>query len=451
MLTQDNSAHEESAGGDDWEIGGSDSDVYLEAEFQAKLPRIRENDPHMTKLDVDGEFESVVNMTNENWEQLGRDIANNTYLKKVHLYDRALNDNMMTFLFRGLTKSNSIKELWLAGNELSVAGVRSMVPFLQNANNLRELTLTNNNLQSGGFNLLLRELRDSPIEELHCGRNGIESIEIEMEHIPRHLKSFGLQVNNISADGCRGLAKLLQAGDATLTYLNLTSNNIDDEGVEILTNALRSNTSLTGLYLEGNNEISNQGRMMLLKLVNDVSSIESTLQSNHTLTTVSLLDEEDEEEDPQVRHFQEYIEMATQINEDTAMDRLPDAAAGRGKMILMQLKSVNRLELAEMQGVDHSLYSEIDPLHLPEVLALVSRYHGQGEFYVALKSSIAGVISTVSRKECLKQQIAHDKAKIAEYNAKVEAAEAELASLEAAEGRVLHIGSESRSNKKRRV
>ena len=64
----------------------------------------------------------------------------------------------------------------------------------------------------------------------------------------------------------------------------------------------------------------------------------------------------------------------------------------------------NRAELAELQGVRHSVYSEINPLHLPEVLSLVGLNYGQGELFVALKSSIAGVLSTVNRKECLKQR-----------------------------------------------
>ena len=87
--------------------------------------------------------------------------------------------------------------------------------------------------------------------------------------------------------------------------------------------------------------------------------------------------------------------------------------------IFSQLNSIIRAELAGLQGVSQSLYSEIDPLHLPEVLALVCRYHGQGELYVALKSSIAvaGVISTVNRKQCLQQQRAHHEAVIAERSA----------------------------------
>ena len=84
------------------------------------------------------------------------------------------------------------------------------------------------------------------------------------------------------------------------------------------------------------------------------------------------------------------------------------------------------------------MYSEIDPLHLPEVLELVDRHHGQGELYVALKSTIAGVITAVNRKQSLKEQSAYYRAKMVEYKAKIaecrtkaEEVEAELTAIEA--------------------
>ncbi len=411
-------------------------------EFEANLQRIRENDPQMKRLDVDGNFDYEQNMSDEEWEQLGHDIANNTHLKTVGVVDDALNDHKMSFLFRGLTRSDSIKDMNLCNNNLSVAGVRSMVPFLQNTNNFRELTLNFNNIESEGFNLMFRSLRDSPIEKLNCDNCGITTIEIDTGHIPRNLSRLVLHNNGINADGCRGLAKLLQGEDATLRELDLNDNAIDDEGVEILTNALRNNASLTVLSLTGNNRISKQGKIMLLKLVNDISSIEATLQSNHTLRyiyTVPFL------EDDQI---QGHIKMATMVNLRNIRNQ---EAAGKAKVLQFQLHSDRRAVLSELQGVTQSIYSEINPLHLPEVLALASQHHGQGELYTALKSTIAGVISTVNREQCLKQQRVYHNAIIAEHMAKVDAIDAELAAIEAEKGRVLHVESEHRSNKKRRV
>ena len=160
-------------------------------------------------------------------------------------------------------------------------------------------------------------MRDSQIQRLSLGCNscGIDSIEINCEHISRHLSSLFLSENSINttdgchelaklhylttlrlegnianSDGCRELAKLLQGCDFNLQDLNLQNNKIDDEGVEILANALQSNKSLAHLDLRGNDEISNQGLVMLLKLMNNISSIKATLQSNHTLGNLKVID-----------------------------------------------------------------------------------------------------------------------------------------------------------------
>ena len=196
-------------------------DEYYDVTFDEFLHWVHQNDPGTTLFDGNGNDDRVQNMTDEEWEVIGEDIANNTHLFLVTLYEGALNDHIMSFFFRGLTRSSTIEEVQLHHNGLSAAGVRSMVQFLQNTNNLITLDLHGNNLQSEGFNLLFRALRDSPIKKLNCNTCGIESIEIDRNNFPRHLMSLDLDGNNINADGCRGLAKLLQGANATLTTLRL--------------------------------------------------------------------------------------------------------------------------------------------------------------------------------------------------------------------------------------
>ncbi len=409
--------------------------------WDEELKCIKENNPRV-KLIEPGEHD-IQNMTDEDWEELGRDIANNTHLGEINLSSGALDDQKMSSLFRGLTRSTSIKFMDLMDNDLSVVGVRSMVPFLHNANNLTVLDLDVTNLQSEGFNVVLRALCDSPIKKLSCDCCDIKAIEIDSKQIPKNLKELSLSNNSIDADGCRGLAKLLEGGDATLDELHLDGNEIDDEGMEILVGALQRNKSLTTLDLPGNDGISRRGIIMLLNLLNDISSVEATLQSNHTLWDLPGVDEEIHssylhDADEQIQML---IEYAAGINLRNSSNL---EAAGREKVIKTQLHSKTRAKLAEIQGVNHSFYSEINPLHLPEVLALVGRCHRQGELYVALKTSIADLISTVNRKECLKQQRDY-------YLAKAQQLESEIATIEAAEGTAASVRSESRSIKKRRA
>ncbi len=414
---------------------------------------IRENDPDTNNVSVKGGDDNhIQNMTLDNWDELGRDIANNTHLKELSLTDGALNNQTMSSLFRGLTRSNILDILWLFDNKLSAEGVISMVPFLQNANNLIHLDIDDNNIQSEGFNTLLRALRDSPIEGMHCCGCGIESIEIDSENVPKQLKKLWLRRNIINADGCHGLAKLLQGRDSTLKILHVADNKIDDHGVEILVGALQKNTSLTEFQITENDDISDQGQCMLLKLVNDVSSIKATLQSNHTLRHMyvfmnELICDRDEAFDEKNK-FQRHIDEATaRIWSHKSPEEI-----GREKVIETQLNSTKRAVLAELQGVNHSVYSTIDPLHLPEVLGFLHRRHWWREFHLALSSSIMTLLSTVNVKVCIQQERAHHEAKIAEHAAIIAELDAKLAAIDSSNQNVTQDTiTETKKSKRRRV
>ena len=100
---------------------------------------------------------------------------------------------------------------------------------------------------------------------------------------------------------------------------------------------------------------------------------------------------------------------------------------------------------------DHCVFSEIDPLHLPEVLSLISRSHGQGEFYVAMLSSIVSLFSTIDRERCIQQEKENYAAKIAQHEARLEELDNELAAIR--ESAVRNDGDDAgnRSNKRRRT
>ena len=435
-----------------------------ERKWLAELQRIRENSYYTKDLDARGSHSYIQNMTDEDWEELGRDISNNTRLESLNAGAGALNDHKMASLCRGLTRSNSIRIMELYDNGFSVLGVRSMVPFLQHANNLTKLDLSYNNFQSEGFNMLFRALRDSPIKILYCANCGIGSIEIDNDNIPPNLIWLHLRRNSISTDGCHELAKLLQGEDSTLTQLHLENNKIDDDGVEILVDVLQNNKSLTTLSLLGNDGISDQGQIQLLKLVNDISSIKATLQSNHTLRKlhVKYIDT-----DPSELELGEIIQgqiaIATMINEGHGSDT---ELAGREKIIQTQLHSERRAQLCRQQGVDHSVFSDIDPLHLPEVLSLVAQRHGQGELYVALSSTIIALFSTMNRERCIQQRreyhaaiAARHRAIAAEHETKVEELDNELASIKETTLAIAasavrsqdNVYSHSQNNKRRRT
>eukprot|EP00984_Skeletonema_dohrnii_P003705 scaffold1279_cov124-Skeletonema_dohrnii-CCMP3373.AAC.6 len=385
-----------------------DEDEYEQVFIEA-MQNVKDNE-YVHDLCAEGSYGYILFMTNEDWEQLGRDISNHDHLGSLSITRHALEDENMSFLFRGLTKSNTIKYVTLYENDFGAEGVLAMVPFLQNVDYLEELNLNDNTITSEGFNSVFRALHGSAINYLRCSGCGIDSIKIDNDYIPRNLRILGLCHNSINADGCRELAKLLQH---SLLRLELSNNCIDDEGVEILANSL-CNSSWLQIDLT-QNQISVEGMKLLLKVVNDISSIESTLRSNHTLNLIKVVASDDASggSDKESEEVQQQINDAVMINR---RNRNNPEAAGKEKVIHSQLNSIKRRNLAALLGVD-----------------------GEGELYVALRSSIVALFSTVDRKQCLQQQRAY-------HMAKLEAIGAEIAAIEGAE----EIAEVSRGTKRTR-
>ena len=113
-------------------------------------------------------------------------------------------------------------------------------------------------------------------------------------HGNRMLKNLGIgSSSHMTIAGFRAFAALLQSPDCVLEILNLGHDQVNDEVVIMLTNALANNHTLKTLclttaqsnerYWSVTRTMTSAGWDALLNLVCNVSSIEDTYQSNHTL------------------------------------------------------------------------------------------------------------------------------------------------------------------------
>mmetsp|Transcript_29002 Transcript_29002/g.43575 ORF Transcript_29002/g.43575 Transcript_29002/m.43575 type:complete len:390 (+) Transcript_29002:3-1172(+) len=386
-------------------------------------------------------------MSDEDWVQCGRDISNNC-LDKLSVREGVLDDRTMTLFFQGLTRSSSLNFVELIENGFGVAGAQSMVPFLRNSKSLKTLFVVRNTIRSEGFNALWRALRDSPIEKLYCPICGINAIEIDMDDLPKQLVHLNLNKNDINTDDCRELAKVLRGEKSTLRELLLGWNRIDDEGVAILASALQKNTSLERLHLDENEGMTTEGLVLLLTLVCDISSIKATLQSNHTL--IDFGDVSIEGGDCLRNDLSDQITHVLAFNQNVG--RLK---CGERKVIAFHLQSKALADMCRLQRVEQNnaaLYGQINPLCLPEVLALIKRFHGQTELYLSLRSSIMTLLSTVDRERCLQQRLSYHMAIVEKHAAIAEELRVEIATLARANCRQVEVeGDQEPSTKKRRL
>ena len=334
--------------------------------------------------------------TNQAWKLLGRYIANNTHLEKVDLDRCGITDEKMTLIFGQLVKS-SLSELDISDNTIGIEGVRNIVPFLQNSPNLSILYLgCNRNINTECFEVLIRGLNGTSVKEIHFDSCSITDISaLDRYNLPS-LQDLTLRGNYVGCNGCRTLANLLQKEGSKLRYLDIEVVGIGNEGVKILADSLKHNTVLRTLYLKGNN-ITERGHLVLLKLLNDISSISNTYNSNNTLRTIDFGVQRDE-------LIINHIDSIKQIHSgySSNMQYLNSHAVGRAKVIEYQLNSQNRKEMCHLQGVEYSaednMLAGVEPKLLPKILALIGEKHGQSEFYTALLPVAPDLLSFIDRK-----------------------------------------------------
>ena len=389
---------------------------------------IKNNNPLVKSFFI-FERNDINGFTDLSWNLLGRYIANNTHLQELHFSGIGFSDATIVQLFQELTKSDSITNLNMGIFNIhmalrlsfGMAGVQSMLPFLQNSPQLVKLNLSGNDIGSQGFESLVNALDGGIIKHLDLDGCGIEDISplgnVRLHHLEKitlnanrihnipplenytGLTSLSLYRNSIGIDGCRALAHLLLKEGSSLQTLNLNDNNVNDEGVEILVTSLKHNKKLNRLGLKKNIGITEKGSLAIMKLLIDISSIENTYNSNHSLV-VGILDSPVKSSASSLKHILKYIEALTETNRESN--------PGRTKIIATQLNSVTRAFMCRLQGIEYlyeSIFSDMDALILPEVLALVAEEHEQTELFHMLVTVAPDLSSIVNRPVSLREQI----------------------------------------------
>ena len=353
--------------------------------------------------------------TDEGWQLLGRYIGNNNQLSTLDFTGVALTDGITSLLSAEMHRNRSVENINFTNNSLGIEGIRGLESVLRASTKLVILCFNCNRFGDKGFEIISTALHSRPVRYLLMDACDIKEVTISDGFFPKYLDELSLCYNTIDSVGCLALAHVLQRKDSTLKKLLLRDNFIDDEGARILSNSLRTNTSLMFLDLQGN-PITGSGHKSFFSLVNGMASISATLASNHTLEAVefgfNLLVDEDESH---FIEFEEYVDAclfsdpaklmkeALIINSNSASPQ----ESGRKKVINTQLNIIERDVCSRLQGVQNnvSLFADVDcPLHLlPEILALIGENHGLSEMFAATLTSISTLISLpISKEERLK-------------------------------------------------
>ena len=311
---------------------------------------------------------------------------------------------------------------------------RSMAPFLNNSPQLKTLKFGwNECIDKPCFDELMRLLDGKSIESLEFEKclelDDISALELcKLPHLlSLHLHWCNLTQRIPPLKHCTSLKHLNLSNcnighpsnnSPPLVNLGMESNSLGDKGVEMLSNSLLSNVTLKTLSIEGEETILTEGAYVaFLKVLNDVTSINNTSQSNHTLVALGL---------PYETRTKEMLIIKDHVNSALDWNRLRRNKAIRKKVIDTQLNSKPRMQLCKLRGIGYcqsSIFAEIEQIILPEAISLVGEKYKHNELYQMLLAVVPGLVSVVDRKAVLKQSRAENLArmKALEYeNARIE-------------------------------
>ena len=270
-------------------------DITSDEHNQTILQRLKDNDTSLDKLlicedvgmifgegtTIDYYAPDFDNVEELGW--LGYYIGQNTNLNKLYFYENRhtnMYDSERPF-FQGLNCNKSIQEIHFDGFDMSEGRLFSMMgPFFKSNDSLSKVEIENCEFGVEGASQLSLAIGDC---SKSLNKLSMDNIDNEMENgqlvdiitaLSMHpqLTVLRFECMSIGRNECTALSTLLRCTTTNLQKLNLSDNNIDDEGIEVLVQALSKNNQLQDLDLGSNRSITIRGWTALSTLLEMPSS-----------------------------------------------------------------------------------------------------------------------------------------------------------------------------------
>ena len=195
----------------------------------------------------------------------------------------------------GSSKHQSLHKVKLFNCNIADEGLVYIITALSMHPNMRGLDLDGNQLNKIGCMALTTLLQNSAtkLQVLDISRNNIddEGIETLVSVLSKCTELKELYIDNspsITIRGWKILASTLKAPASNLEILSINRNNVDDQVLTFMVDSLANNNTLVGLFFLDGNQVTAKGWEALSKLLCDTSSVNSTYLSNHTLYDIDI-------------------------------------------------------------------------------------------------------------------------------------------------------------------
>ncbi len=226
------------------------------------LERVRANDKCCTKLRLSNKRISASMAT-----ELAEAMKTNGTVTSIELTDNQIGDDGCSKLASVIPLSSSLQALEVANNQIAGPGAAALAKALQESESLEELDLSRNEIGVQGIQSLADALPKISclvkleLAETNLGDDGLAVLVRGLQQ-NRSVTWLGLRGNHIGPNGALALSneillghphhQLSPSSSNTIKSLNLRQNQLGDQGVLCLMNALKSNHTISELDLTCN-------------------------------------------------------------------------------------------------------------------------------------------------------------------------------------------------------
>ncbi|XP_067897771.1 NLR family CARD domain-containing protein 3-like [Heterodontus francisci] len=201
-------------------------------------------------------------------------LSNSKMLSNLNLSNNNLGDRGICLLSTALKDPQSrMQKLNLSNNNLSFGSWEELVNVLITNQTLRELNVSNNRMGEAGLRKLSTALKDPRCKLQKLGLNNTSTLD------------FGMMGSYLEETGMKIVCDVLKDPRCTLKSLELAKNSLTQKNYEELASAIRINHTLTHLDLSSN-VIQDSGiNVLSLALMDPSCSIQSLMMTDTKLTS----------------------------------------------------------------------------------------------------------------------------------------------------------------------
>ena len=190
-----------------------------------------------------------------------------------------------TLISAFLWHKNIIQKLDISNNYITDNGAVAISDYLKNASTLQELNISHNKISSGMMNIFKALQMHAALQKIDISHNNItdDGVIAISEYLKNNstLQELNISHNKISS-GMTNIFKALQM-HATLQILDISRNNITDEGAIAISECLKNNNTLQKLDISYN-QVSDVIIINILEFLHINTMLQVLVVSHNNIT-----------------------------------------------------------------------------------------------------------------------------------------------------------------------